>query len=133
MRLDPNSTRAEIDEQRELIHEIRHQVDASRVTITRVLRELEARTWIENSGQTYAITPLGDWVCAEFTSLVDEVAAEHRLREVMQWFPSDLLTFEIQCLRDAEIILLDESDVTALVRRIIEFHRSGDRIRGIAR
>lgn len=94
---------------------------------------LEARTWIENSGQTYAITTLGDWVCAEFKSLVDEVAAEHRLREVMQWFPSDLLTFEIQCLRDAEIILLDESDVTALVRRIIEFHRSGDRIRGIAR
>lgn len=113
--------------------EIRAQVDASRVTIARILRELEARNWIEHSGKEYAVTPLGEWICDEFTRLVEEMESEHRLRTPMQWLPADVMTFDVRCLRDAEIILLDGSDATALIRRIVEFHRSGDRIRGIAR
>jgi predicted transcriptional regulator len=107
--------------------------DASRVTITRVLRELEDRNWIEGTGQEYAVTPLGEWVCDEFTRLVGVMESETRLREPLQWFPSDLLTFDVQCLRDAELVRLDRSDATAVVRRIVEFHRSGERIRGVAR
>lgn len=113
--------------------EVRDQVDASRVTIARILRELEDRTWIEYAGKRYEVTPLGEWVYEEFTGLLDEMEDEHRLREALQWFPSDMLTFDVRCLRDAEIILLDGSDATALVRRIIEFQRSGEWIRGVAR
>jgi len=113
--------------------ELRDRVDASRVTIARILRELEDRTWIEHAGQTYEVTPLGEWVYDEFTRLVDELEAERRLREPLQWVPTDVLAFDIQCLRDAEIILVEGCDSTALIRRTIEFHRSGDRIRGVAR
>lgn len=113
--------------------EVRDQVDASRVTVARILRELEERNWIEHSGQVYAVTPLGEWVCNEFTRLVDEMEAEHRLREPLQWLPTELMAFDAQCLRDAEIILLDGSDPTAFIRRIITFHRSGERLRGVAR
>ena len=113
--------------------ELIDQVDASRVTIARILRELEAREWITRSGQECAVTPLGEWVYEEFTHLVDEMEAEHRVREAMQWLPPDLLPFDIRSLRGAELILVDETDATVLVRRILEFHRSGDRIRGIAR
>lgn len=112
--------------------EVREQVDASRVTVARILRELEARGWIEHSGNEYAVTPRGEWVCEEVTRLIEEMEAEQRLREPLQWFPSDLLTFDVQCLRDAELILLDGSDTTAVVRRIVEFHRSGERVRGIS-
>lgn len=114
-------------------HDVRNQVDASRVTIARILRELEKRNWIEHSGQEYTVTPLGDWVYDEFTGFVEEMKAEHRLRDPLQWLPTDLVTFDVECLRDAEIILLDGSDPTALVRRIVEFHRSGERVRGVAR
>lgn len=114
-------------------HELCDEVDASRVTIVRILREFEDRNWIEYSGQAYAVTPLGEWVFDEFSRLVDEMEAEHRLREPLQWLPPDVVTFDVRCLRDAEIILLDESDATVLVRRIVEFHRSGDWIRGVAR
>lgn len=113
--------------------EIRAQVDASRVTIARILRELEARNWIENSGKEYAVTPLGEWICDEFTRLVEEMESEHQLRAPLQWLPAEVVTFDVRCLRDAEIILLDGSDATALIRRIVKFHRSGDRIRGLAR
>lgn len=112
--------------------EIREEVDASRVTVARILREFEERDWIEQSNREFTVTPLGEWVCEAFTDLVGELEAENRLREVLRWFPSELLTFDVRCLRDAEIILLDGSDSTALLRRIIEFHRSGDRLRGIA-
>lgn len=113
--------------------EVRDQIDASRVTIARILRELEDRKWIERSGRLYEVTPLGEWVCDEFTRLMAALEAEHRLREPLQWVPSDVVTFDVRCLRDAELCILDGSDATALVRRIVEFHRSGERVRGVAR
>jgi len=103
------------------------------VTIARILRELEERAWIERSERGYEVTPEGEWVCDEFTRLLDEVKAERRLREPLEWMPSDLLTFDVRCLRDADVVTLDGSDMTTYVRRVREFHRSGDRIRGIAR
>ena len=112
--------------------EIRDRVDASRVTITRILRELDERDWVDGSGVEYTVTPHGDWVYDEFSDLLDELEAERRLRDVLQWMPTDLLTFDVRCLRDAEVIVLDGSDGTAFIRRVIEFHRSGDRIRGVA-
>ncbi|UTF55117.1 helix-turn-helix transcriptional regulator [Natronosalvus rutilus] len=113
--------------------EIRDRIGASRVTTARILRELEARNWIARSGQECTATPTGEWVCDKFTRLGDEMEAERRLREPLQWLPSDLLTFDVRRLRDAELIVLEESDATAIIRRILEFRRSGDQIRGVTR
>jgi len=112
--------------------EIRDRIDASRVTVARILRELDERDWVEGSGTEYTVTPLGEWVYDEFSDLLEEVAAERRLRRVLQWMRSDLLTFDVRCLHDAEVIVLDGSDGTAFIRRVLEFHRSGDRVRGVA-
>ncbi|MFC4360643.1 helix-turn-helix transcriptional regulator [Halobium salinum] len=112
--------------------EMRDRTDASRVTITRILRELEERGWIEGVGQEYTVTPLGDWVYNEFERLLEEVKAERRLRDPLQWMPSDMRTFDVRCLRDAEIIILDGADGTAFIRRVVEFHRSGEHVRGVA-
>lgn len=108
-------------------------LDASRITITRILRELHDRGWITPTGNEYTMTARGTWVLDAFTDLADEIAAEQRLRQPLQWLPPDVLTFDIRCLRDAELIRVDESDPTAIIRRIVEFHQSGDRIRGLAR
>lgn len=113
--------------------EIDDHVDASRVTIARILDELDARGWITQTGQECEVTPPGIWVYDEFTDLVDEIAAERKLRAAIPWLPTDILAFDIRRLRDAEIILPDGTDPTAMTRRIVEFHRSGDRIRGVAR
>jgi predicted transcriptional regulator len=112
--------------------EIREAVDASRVTVARILRELESREWITGSGQQYAVTPQGEWVCREFAALMEEVRAERRLREPLQWLPADLVTFDVRCLSDAELVVLDGTDATALTRRVLEFHRSGEYVRGVA-
>lgn len=113
--------------------EIRDRIGASRVTTARILREFEERDWITRSGQACTITPTGEWVCDEFTRLLDEMEAERRLREPLQWLSSDLLTFDVRRLRDAEVVVLQESDATAIIRRTLEFRRSSDRIRGVTR
>jgi predicted transcriptional regulator len=113
--------------------EVRDQIDASRVTVARVFRELDERRWIEQSGRTYEVTPLGEWIYDEFTRLVGAIEAEHRLRDPFQWLPSEVVTFDVQCLRDADIHILDGSDTTAVIRWIVDFHRSGERVRGVTR
>jgi len=114
-------------------NEVHEQVDATRVTIGRTLRDLEEKNWIEQQGRTYTSTPLGEWVVEDMMHLIDEIEAERRLREPLEWLPIEHLTFDIRRLRDAEILLLDGSDASAVFRRIFEFHNSGDWIRGIAR
>ncbi|MFC7228717.1 DUF1724 domain-containing protein [Salinirubellus salinus] len=113
-------------------HEIGELVDASRVTIARILRELGERHWVEGVGQEYDATPLGEWIYDEFDHLLDQVETERRLREPLQWLPVDPVPFDVRCLRDAEVVVLDGSDATAFVRRVLEFHRSGDHLRGVA-
>lgn len=113
--------------------EIRDRIRASRVTTARILRELEEYGWIRRSGQECTISPTGEWVCDEFVGLLDEIKAERRLRESLQWMPPDLLTFDVRRLRDAEVIVLEASDATAIIRRVLDFRRSSDRIRGVTR
>lgn len=108
------------------------QADMSRVTLTRILRDLEERGWIERDGQAYRRTPLGDWVTTEFTDLLDEVKAERQLREVVQWFPSDHLTFDPRCLVDAEMALRSRTDMTGLVRHLASAYHAADHIRMVA-
>lgn len=113
--------------------EIRDEIGASRVTTARILREFEERDWLTRTGQECAITATGAWVCEAFTRLEEEMAAERRLRDLLQLFPADLLTFDVRHLRDAELVVREESDATAIIRRILEFRRGGDRIRGLTR
>lgn len=113
--------------------EIRDRTDASRVTTARILREVEERGWIRRSGQECELTATGEWVCEAFTGLLGEMEAERRLRAVLQWLPADSLTFDVRRLGDAELVVLEESDATAIIRRILEIRRGSDRIRGLTR
>lgn len=117
---EPRSRRDIIDE-----------VDASRVTITRILREFEERDWIDYSQREFKATPLGEWVYEEFSNLLEVMGTISHLRCPLQWLPTEIVTFDIRHLRDAEITLLDGSDSTAIVRQMVDFQQSGDQIRGI--
>ncbi|OYR40678.1 MULTISPECIES: winged helix-turn-helix domain-containing protein [unclassified Halorubrum] len=111
--------------------ELVESVDASRVTVARILRELEGRGWIERSEREYTTTPLGCWVCERFKDLVGDFEAERRLREPLQWLSSEVVTFDVRRLRNAEVVLVDGSDATVLLRELAAFHRAGERIRAV--
>lgn len=107
--------------------------NGSRVTLGRILRDLEARNWIERTGHEYQTTQLGKWVCEEFTNLVEIVGTTQKLATVLQWFPTDLLTFDVQCLRDADIALRDHYDITGLVRLLADSYRTADQTQALSK
>jgi len=100
------------------------QVDVSRVTLSRILADLEDRRWVERAGQECWLTPLGAWVLEEFTDFLDVMATEHRLREVIPWFPSEEVPFDVRCLREATVCVPSSTNVWAHVQRGADCFRS---------
>lgn len=112
--------------------ELYDSIDVSRATLRRVLRDLEDRTWITRTDQTYTVTSLGAFVIDAFADLMDTMETEARLRQVMPWFPTEAVPFGIRRLSEAEIVVPSETNFTAHVHRAIEVIRSADRFRTVA-
>ncbi|WP_318568165.1 hypothetical protein [Salinigranum marinum] len=110
--------------------ELRALTGASASTISRMLREFEARHWIGKEGHQFEATPLGAFVVEGLMRLLGRMETEQTLREVMRWFPTDDVEFDVvRCLRDAEIVFPTESDPMAPVRRAGQQLRAGTRLR----
>lgn len=70
--------------------ELRIALDASSATVGRLLAEFESRTWIQRIGQRYELTSLGEYIAQGFFELVNRFETEHSIRDVWQWFPTEL-------------------------------------------
>lgn len=69
-------------------------------TIGRVLGDFEERRWIERSGPTYELTPLGEFVAERFADLRDAMETEGKLRDVWRWLPREMEGFSVDLLAD---------------------------------
>lgn len=117
------------DERPHSRHELMEATGVSRPTLTRILDDLDARTWIRQRGQECRITPLGLWIHEEFAALLETVEAERDLREAVPLLPFDRLPFDVRRLRDADVVHATESDPTAPIRRAAAELRAGERYR----
>jgi predicted transcriptional regulator len=110
--------------------ELRALTGASSSTISRMLREFEARHWIRTEGNRFEATPVGSFVVEGLMRLLGRMETEQTLREVVRWFPTDDVEFDVvRCLRDAEIVFPTQSDPMAPVRRAGQQLRAGTRLR----
>lgn len=112
--------------------DLKETTDVSRVTLTRILNELEDHNWIERTNHRYEPTPRGAFVAAEFTQLLANMAAAEELDDVLWWLPTEQLGFDLECLRDAELSVQSRSDHTAAIRHVAALVHDADRVRGIA-
>ena len=62
--------------------DLRAETGAHASTIGRVLGDFEKRRWIERTGRTYELTPLGECVANRFSALRDAMETEGKLRDV---------------------------------------------------
>lgn len=99
----------------------RDHVEASRSTVTRSLAAMEERNWIEQRGQTYRLTPIGEVLAREFLETVDSLAAARSLSPFLEWFPYAEVELDVEHLRDAEVVVTDPSDPYAPGRKQTEF------------
>lgn len=101
-------------------HVLMESTDFSRVTLGRILDDLEDRQWITQRGQVCDITPLGAWVIDEFAAFKETIDAERGIREVFQWFPADGYGFNVRCLADADITSISRADASAPISTLIK-------------
>ena len=100
-------------------HVLAERLDVSRVTIARILDDLEDRQWISQHGQIAEITSLGAWVVEEVSELQQMMIVERKLRSVIRWFPDEGFGFHIGCLKDADITRVTEADATSPIDRLV--------------
>lgn len=109
--------------------EIEQQTDASQPTIGRVLRDLTDRQWIAYDGQRYAATATGELVAEEFTDLWETMEVELKLRDVVEWLPTDAIEFDLRNLSDATITTPSQTRPGAPVQRVLELLRQANHVR----
>ncbi len=103
------------------------KVGVSRVTLGRILGELDGRNWITQEGRVCDITPLGAWVLEEYEAFSEMMAAERRLREVYRWFPDEEYGFQIGELADAEITAVSRANASAPLSQHVRLFEEGGR------
>jgi predicted transcriptional regulator len=74
--------------------ELHERVDASRTTIQRNLKGLEAQGWVTGTNSDYNATVAGEWVVEDFTALVETIEEAETLGSVLEltetsWFGFD--------------------------------------------
>lgn len=111
--------------------EIRSMTDASRVTVGRIIADLEDRNWIVRRGNEYEATTSGRFVAAEFTRLQDNLEAFRSLPSILEWLPHDDPPLELRRLDDATVITADEGDLIAPIRHGLEHIAKSDHLRAV--
>ena len=83
--------------------DLQDAIDVSRSTVKRTLNGFRERGWVDRDGQEYSITPLGELVAERFTTLLETIDAGAKLREVVQWLPTEAPKFDIELFADATV------------------------------
>ncbi|WP_129112621.1 helix-turn-helix transcriptional regulator [Halegenticoccus tardaugens] len=109
--------------------ELGDRTDASQPTLGRILRDLEERKWIVRTDEGYAATATGRMVAEGFTDLWETVETERRLRDVVEWLPTESMGFDPRRLGDATITVPSRTKPNAPVQRVLELLRRAEQVR----
>lgn len=99
--------------------DLRAAIGASNATVGRLLGEFDRRTWVKRDGEQYELTPLGAFIADGFFDLVERFETERSIRDIWQWFPTDL-GFTIEMFSGATVTLQDEHNPYCPNRRYAE-------------
>lgn len=113
-------------------HELGEVTDVSRVTLSRILANLEGRDWIERTNGRYVATDRGSFVAGEVARLLANMETLEELDGTMAWLPTEAFDFDLSCLRDATVTTSSWSDHTASIRRVGDAIERSRRIVGTA-
>lgn len=112
--------------------ELAAETGIARSTLGRVLTDLEQRNWVVEDGGEYASTPQGQHLVAAFQELCDTVVVLDELGPLVEWFPTDDVSFDLGRLRDATVVKPDAGDAIRPVTRSLSLIQSAERIRLLA-
>ncbi|WP_330633339.1 helix-turn-helix transcriptional regulator [Halocatena halophila] len=109
--------------------ELVDELDISRATLSRLLRQLEDRDWIRRDKERYTTTRFGTAMATDITQLLETATTIRQLRGIVQYLPFDDLGIEIHQLNDARITEATSADPVAPARRVGQVLDSAERTR----
>lgn len=112
--------------------ELDERTDASSVTLSRILSDLEARGWIARTGGSYEATSAGRFVASTVTDLLDELQALHHLGDHVTWIPLDEFEFDLSRLRDATVVTPTWNDFSAYTEEMVDLVPEATEIHSLA-
>lgn len=93
------------------------ELDCSRSTVNRGIRELEALDLVEYVNGGYRITSLGELVATDFADLADTIQLRVQYEPFLRWMPDDEFDLELNLLSDADLLLPEQGDPYAMINR----------------
>jgi predicted transcriptional regulator len=110
--------------------DLRVMIGASNATVGRLLSEFDKRTWIKRDVHRYELTPLGEFIANGFFDLVERFETERSIRDIWQWFPTDL-GFTIEMFSGATVTLQDERNPYCPNSRYVELVETSESLREV--
>lgn len=105
------------------------ELECSRSTVNRGIRELEALDLVEYVDGGYRLTSLGKLVATDFAGLAETIELRVKYEPFLEWTPEDAFDLELEQLRDADLALPKPGDPYAMVNRHVAELEQAARIR----
>lgn len=98
--------------------ELRERSEATRVTLSRILGDLEDRGLVRrrDTDRRYEVTAFGEVVHQDFARLLGTVSVGQRFPDLVSRLPTDWFDFDIGCLADGERVHGKSADPLAAAR-----------------
>lgn len=109
--------------------ELQRTTGVRRVTLGRILDNLEQRGWIEHLGTDYEATSLGASVNSSVHDFLDAIETAQRFQEIATWLPDGLLELGIDHFDDVDIAIPTPSDPQAPIRLAVRQVREAETVR----
>ena len=101
---------------------------ASQATLGRILGDFEERDWVTRVGGGYEATATGQLVADGFRDLLDVMAVERELRDIVAYLPTGEMEFDLRHLADANIVTPSQTRPNAPLQRLLELMRAASSV-----
>lgn len=112
-------------------NDLKERTNVSRVTLSRIISDLEDRGWVRKINGHYEATKPGKFVAVELSRLVENLQTLDRFEESVDWLHINEFDFDLRHLREATVVTPTWDDFTAQTTTIIEQVSTSTRIRAI--
>lgn len=109
--------------------EIHDGISASRSTLGRTLDQMAAFDCIIETPSGYRLSALGAEICNEFESLLSSLRIADQYSPILGSLPAEVVDFDIELLREAEITEATPGTPFAPVERAMEIRTSSDSVK----
>ncbi|WP_049921736.1 helix-turn-helix transcriptional regulator [Halopiger djelfimassiliensis] len=112
--------------------ELAEATGASQATLGRILDDFDDRSWVTRDGSEYTATATGRLVSAGVTDLRDILETERKLRGIVEYLPTETLTFDLRRLSEATITVPSRTRPSAPLQRLLELLEDAEDVRALS-